>query len=173
MPESPFPMPPDDAARRPAADSVALSGPSEPAPPSGAPAGAATPPSPPESRPTIDELAALGRLKALEEAAQVFDLDRPDREGPRKRYVDQVRDKISAQYFMPEAAKRQSMHGTVRIQAEVRRDGTIAKITYLERSDFPVLDAAAKLAVQRAAPFPSLEGVVDFETIRINIPIKY
>ncbi|MBI3096965.1 MAG: hypothetical protein HYY93_01775 [Planctomycetes bacterium] len=104
-----------------------------------APRGAGVPPAPPAPAggPISDDPAAQGRLKALEEAAKVWDLDRPDAEGPRRRYVDQVRDKISAQYFIPEAARRQKMKGLVRLQAEVR------------------------------------QGVVDFETLRLNIPIKY
>ncbi|MDX1588394.1 MAG: energy transducer TonB [Oleiphilaceae bacterium] len=58
----------------------------------------------------------------------------------------------NAQY--PEKARRQGIHGQVRMLVAINRDGSIRDITVLQSSGHSVLDDAAVRIVRQAGPFP-------------------
>ncbi|MFC1525151.1 TonB family protein, partial [Planctomycetota bacterium] len=89
------------------------------------------------------------------------------------RYLDQIRERIKAQYFVPDRAKWEKMRGTVVLQVTVSTQGEIKKLTFVNHSDFPLLDMAARGTVQHAAPFPDISHLVDFKELKFIVPIKY
>lgn len=54
----------------------------------------------------------------------------------------------------PEQARRQGIHGQVRMLVAINRDGTIRDISVLQSSGHSVLDDAAVRIVRQAGPFP-------------------
>lgn len=56
----------------------------------------------------------------------------------------------------------------VEIQIEIRRDGSLAALSFLMTATEAPLNEAARRAVEAAAPFPSLEGLVDMDSIKVN-----
>lgn len=93
--------------------------------------------------------------------------------GTKKRYIDIVRDQIEEQYFIPPKARVHKMRGSVVLKMTVSARGEINKLIFLEHSDFPILDMAAKAAIERAAPFPDISDKVDLDYLDIIVPFVF
>jgi len=59
---------------------------------------------------------------------------------------------VGNQYY-PEEARRQGIHGRVRMLVAINQDGTVREITVLQSSGHSVLDDAAVRTVRQASPF--------------------
>jgi len=70
-------------------------------------------------------------------------------------YVNAWVDKITrvGNLNYPEEARRQGIHGTLRMLVAINADGSVREITVLDSSGHPVLDDAARRIVRLAAPF--------------------
>ena len=115
-------------------------------------------------------------LKELEKEFSlqtISDKNSSRRAGPDKKYIEKVHDLIQAKYFVPPKAKTEKMFGRVVLQLTISTDGTIKKITFLERSDFPLLDRAAHTAVENAAPFPNIKDKVDLKELVFIVPFLF
>jgi periplasmic protein TonB len=75
-------------------------------------------------------------------------------------YRDEWRKKVEkvGNLNYPEEAKRQKIHGSLRVLVTINRDGTVAELQVLESSGFPILDNAALRIVRLSAPFAPFNG---------------
>lgn len=135
---------------------------------------------PEESRDKVSKQVTKGKLeiilKRLEEDMELKALaGDPYGRGRvlKKRYIDIVRDQIEKQYFVPSKARIHKMRGSVVLKMTVSARGEIKKLIFLEHSDFPVLDMAAKAAIERAAPFPDISDKVDLDHFDIIVPFVF
>lgn len=81
------------------------------------------------------------------------------------RYVqDVVGPRVRAKLELPDGAHPD----VVEIQVEIRRDGTVASISFLLHATEAALNGAARKAIEAAAPFPSLEDRIDMDSIKVN-----
>lgn len=69
----------------------------------------------------------------------------------------------------PTEARRQNIHGSLRLLVAVRSNGTVDEIKVLESSGHKVLDDAAKYIVRRAAPFAPFSEEMRKDTDRLEI----
>lgn len=113
-------------------------------------------PPPPEESPDIKDLDR--RLKAI--AARIS-------------YFDIVRQRIKSHLVVPLEVQTGQIRGTVLVQVTISRSGSIKEISLLQPSEHEILNQAATQTIQRAAPFPSLEGIVDLAELKINVPIHF
>ncbi|MGH7351824.1 MAG: energy transducer TonB [Candidatus Methylomirabilales bacterium] len=77
-----------------------------------------------------------------------------------------LRQRIKGAQRYPELALRFGMEGTVEVEFEIARDGSVEWVRVTKSSGYPLLDEASVEAVKRAAPLPVVPG-------RIRIPISY
>lgn len=75
-------------------------------------------------------------------------------------YRDEWRKKVErvGNLNYPEEAKRQKIHGSLRVLVTINRDGTVAELKVLESSGQLVLDNAALRIVRLSAPFAPFTG---------------
>ena len=71
-------------------------------------------------------------------------------------YPGKVASKLRRSLRYPREAKRQRIRGEVVVSFVVTGNGGVSNIRIARSSGFPVLDEAARDAVRRAAPFPSI-----------------
>jgi TonB family protein len=71
-------------------------------------------------------------------------------------------DRIRAARRYPELARRREVEGTVVVGFSVGRDGRAHDLRVVRGAD-PLLDQAAREAVERAAPLPVLDGPVEVD----------
>jgi protein TonB len=68
----------------------------------------------------------------------------------------------------PDAARREGIHGSLRLLVSINRDGSLFEVLVLESSGQPLLDQAARRIVQLAAPFAALTGdLAEFDRLEI------
>jgi periplasmic protein TonB len=70
-------------------------------------------------------------------------------------YVESWRQKVERIGNMnyPEAAKAQKLYGQLRMTVSIKADGSLEKVVIDQKSNYPVLDEAAKRIVELAAPY--------------------
>ena len=70
-------------------------------------------------------------------------------------YVESWRQKVERIGNMnyPEAAKAQKLYGQLRMTVSIKADGTLESVVIDQKSNYPVLDEAAKRIVELAAPY--------------------
>lgn len=75
-------------------------------------------------------------------------------------YRDEWRKKVErvGNLNYPEEAKRQQIHGSLRLLVTINRDGSVAELQVLESSGYPTLDNAALRIVRLSAPFAPFAG---------------
>lgn len=75
-------------------------------------------------------------------------------------YRDEWRKKVErvGNLNYPEEAKRQQIHGSLRLLVTINRDGSVAELQVLESSGHPILDNAALRIVRLSAPFAPFTG---------------
>jgi protein TonB len=92
-------------------------------------------------------------------------------------YVDQWRqriEKIGTQYF-PDEARRGKIFGSLVMTVHIKADGSVEKVEIDRSSGFPVLDDAARHAIDLAAPFPPFPPAVrrDWDILSISRTFSY
>jgi protein TonB len=86
-------------------------------------------------------------------------------------YKDEWRKKIEriGNLNYPDEARRQQIHGSLRLRVTIKRDGHLQEVQILESSGQQVLDQAAMRIVRLAAPFAPLTGdLADFDLLEIT-----
>ncbi|GIX21961.1 MAG: cell envelope biogenesis protein TonB [Gammaproteobacteria bacterium] len=69
----------------------------------------------------------------------------------------------------PEEARRRGLEGTLILEVELDRDGSIVEVNLLQSSGSPVLDEAARRIVHLAAPYPPFPEALREVTDRLEI----
>ncbi len=87
-------------------------------------------------------------------------------------YLGLLQDKINAYFIYPTEAKAKRWEGIVKVKFTINRDGRIKNIDIAESSGYPLLDAAAILAVRDASPYPFPEDGEEKER-EIILPINF
>ncbi|MEO8166238.1 MAG: TonB family protein [Betaproteobacteria bacterium] len=92
-------------------------------------------------------------------------------------YVDRWRErieKIGTQNF-PDEARRLQLYGSLVMTVHIRADGSVEKVEIDRSSGYPLLDAAARRAVDLAGPFPPFPAAVrkDWDILSISRTFMY
>lgn len=92
-------------------------------------------------------------------------------------YVDKWRQRVEAvgtRHF-PEEAKRNRIFGSLVMTVHIRSDGSVEKVEIDRSSGHRLLDAAARRAIDLAAPFPPLPAAVrkDWDILSISRTFNY
>jgi len=87
-------------------------------------------------------------------------------------YLGFIQDKISATFAYPQEARLKGWEGIVKVRFTIAQDGRIKEIDVAESSGYPLLDAAAILAIKDASPYPFPPDFVG-EEIEIILPVDY
>lgn len=77
-----------------------------------------------------------------------------------------LRQRIENAKHYPAMARRLGMEGTVHVEFQIARDGSIETLNVVKSSGYPLLDEASVQAIKRAAPLPIVPG-------KIRVPISY
>lgn len=88
-------------------------------------------------------------------------------------YTNSVIKKIYNALAYPKAAIKRNMEGTVRVQLEILRDGSVQESLLAEESKYNLLNKAAANAVEKAAPFPPIPDVVPDNSLEFSIPVVF
>ncbi len=87
-------------------------------------------------------------------------------------YVGLIQQKINSCLIYPQGAQTKGWEGIVKVRLTLARDGRIKKIDIAESSGYPLLDAAAILAIKDASPYPLPQGYTK-EELEMIVPISY
>lgn len=80
-------------------------------------------------------------------------------------YNSTILRKIARNKIYPIVARRQKQEGQVKLLLTIGKDGKVAEVLILEKSNFPLLDDACLKTINRSSPFPPLpEGESFFKT---------
>jgi protein TonB len=126
----------------------------------------------PSPRPTHSGAAPLPRVDTLLSQVAQFERQKADTASPQRDetqldgdlgvdwqlYIDawqQRIEQIGHQYF-PDAVRRLGISGGPRLKVEINADGSLARVTLLRKSQYPVLDDAAIHIVRLARTFAPL-----------------
>lgn len=88
-------------------------------------------------------------------------------------YPGKVASKLRRALRYPSQARRQRIRGDVVVSFVVKSNGGVSSIQIAKSSGFPVLDEAAKDAVRRAAPFPSIPADAGRATWPFAVPLGF
>ena len=86
-------------------------------------------------------------------------------------YVESWRQKVERIGNMnyPEAAKAQKLYGQLRMTVSIKADGSLEKVVIDQKSNYPVLDEAAKRIVELAAPYAVFPDDIKKDTDILDI----
>jgi len=87
-------------------------------------------------------------------------------------YFGFVQNKINARSIYPLQAKLNGWEGVVKVHFIIAPDGRIKRIDIAESSGYPLLDAAAILAIKDASPYPFPEYCMEDE-VEITLPVVF
>lgn len=87
-------------------------------------------------------------------------------------YLGFIENKINDSFKYPQEARLKGWEGIVKVRFTISTDGRIKDIDVAESSGYPLLDAAAILAIKDASPYPF---PADFsgEELQITVPVDY
>ena len=92
-------------------------------------------------------------------------------------YVDKWRERVESvgTRNFPEEAKRNRIFGSLVMTVHIRADGSVEKVEIDRSSGHRLLDAAARRAIDLAAPFPPLPAAVrkDWDILSISRTFNY
>lgn len=92
---------------------------------------------------------------------------------PAPDYVGFIQDKIHSFFVYPPEAQIRSWEGVVKVRFTLAQDGRIKDIDIAESSGYPLLDAAAILAIKDASPYPFPENYSFERDLEIILPVIY
>ena len=108
---------------------------------------------------------------APEESQDTISLDTHD-----KRYITYaaaVKERISAHWIYPEAAKERLIEGQLTVLFSLDPQGSLIEIVFLSGSGYPVLDEEAARAIRSAAPFPSFPAHITVNRLNVRATFDY
>ena len=88
-------------------------------------------------------------------------------------YFGFIQEKISSYFIYPKEAEVNGWEGIVKVKFLLAADGRIKEIDIAESSGYPLLDAAAILAIKEASPYPFPQDYPQDEDLEIVLPINY
>ena len=88
-------------------------------------------------------------------------------------YAVKVISRIQSAKQYPPRAKRQGITGAVTVKFTVSRSGSVSGVAVSGSSGQPVLDAEARDAVTRAAPFPPIPGALNADSKTMSVTLKF
>ena len=144
--------------------------PEKPGPPPALPAASGAPGGGDEPKAVMDGVVAEPRVDVESLPAAPKDGGLP----PQVRfYIQHVHNRIARAVRFPDVPGIRDLRGLVTIRLTVDRRGTIREMRYVHHADHPPLDLVAEQALRGAAPYPSLEGVIDLDEISLLIPFRF
>ena len=108
---------------------------------------------------------------APEESQDTISLDTHD-----KRYITYaaaVKERISAHWIYPEAAKERLIEGQLTVLFSLDPQGSLIEIVFLSGSGYPVLDEEAARAIRSADPFPSFPAHITVNRLNVRATFDY
>ncbi len=87
-------------------------------------------------------------------------------------YLGLIYQKISTHFIYPQEAQAKGWEGIAKVRFTLTQDGRIKEIAITQSSGYPLLDAAAILAIKDASPYPLPESYTKKE-LEITVPISY
>jgi len=87
-------------------------------------------------------------------------------------YIGFIQQKLGSFLIYPPEAQTKGWEGIVKIRFTLAEDGRIKEIDVAESSGYPLLDAAAILAIKDASPYPFPEDYFGKE-LEITLPVTY
>lgn len=88
-------------------------------------------------------------------------------------YLGLIQHRVNTYFIYPQEAQVNGWEGIVKVRFTVAQDGRIKEIDIAESSGYPLLDAAAILAVKDASPYPFPEDYIGKEEMELILPIHY
>ena len=74
--------------------------------------------------------------------------------------IAEIRRRIQRALRYPREARRRQLQGTAHVRFEMNKDGTVHRLALSSSSGQRMLDSASMETVERAAPFPFVEGAL-------------
>lgn len=90
-------------------------------------------------------------------------------------YTGFIQQRISSFFIYPREAKEKGWEGIVKVKFVLAQDGRVKNIDIAESSGYPLLDAAAILAIKDASPYPFPKNY-DYKKkgeLEITLPVNY
>jgi TonB family protein len=84
-----------------------------------------------------------------------------------------IRRKIEVSKRYPKEAREAGYEGTATVMFQILRDGDLGGVKCIATSGFELLDKAAIATIERAAPFPNLDGYTNDEYLTLRVPIAF
>lgn len=141
----------------------------------GAPGAARAVPSLPELFPTHERITELEKRYEAEapvgEKGKTLQLNTSELRY--QKYLINMKHRIEFYWEYPIVAARSGWQGVLNISFTIKKDGTVANITVVKSSNYPVLDDAAVTALRLANPFPPFPDNFGVEEININGQFEY
>lgn len=89
-------------------------------------------------------------------------------------YIGLIQQKIDTYFTYPLEAQSNGWEGIVKVKFTLTADGRIKDIDIAESSGYPLLDAAAILAIKDASPYPApASTAAKGEELEIIVPVRY
>ena len=76
------------------------------------------------------------------------------------RRIAEIRRRIQSALRYPREARRRQLQGTAHVRFEMNKDGTVHRLALSSSSGQRMLDSASMETVERAAPFPFVDGAL-------------
>lgn len=88
-------------------------------------------------------------------------------------YVGLIQQKINSCLIYPQEAQAKGWEGIVKVKVTLAPDGRIKEIDIAESSGYPLLDAAAILAIKDASPYPFPGNTTELGELEMVVPVSY
>ncbi|MCX7927237.1 MAG: TonB family protein [Candidatus Omnitrophica bacterium] len=88
-------------------------------------------------------------------------------------YVGSILQKISSCLIYPTEALQKGWEGVVKVRFTISTDGRVKTVDIAESSGYPLLDAAAILAIKDASPYPLPKDFDTNKELEILLPVNY
>jgi len=88
-------------------------------------------------------------------------------------YLGLIQEKVNSCFIYPQEARIKDWEGIVKVRFTVAQDGRIKEIDIAESSGYPLLDAAAILAIKDASPYPFPKDYIGKDELQAILPIHY
>lgn len=88
-------------------------------------------------------------------------------------YANGVVQQIYRQLIYPRRAVQKEIQGSVRMNVEIRADGSVASTAIAEASDHALLNKEALRAIEKAAPFDRFPGEIGQQSLTLTVPVSF
>lgn len=92
---------------------------------------------------------------------------------PDPEYIEFIQQKINSYIIYPQEAKNNNWEGVVKVNITIADDGRVKLMEIAESSGYPLLDAAAMLAIKDASPYPFPDVYTGRSEFELIVPVTY